>query len=111
MFACNELGYNCIKSKKELRKILGFDNKLKIISAKILSFILDFVMHRTKLIHVITSIDRGGAENQLIELIDQQKKYDIVVFPLIGKNYWEKYLKKEKLKYQNLSTMFIFQIF
>ena len=31
-------------------------------------------MLKTKLIHVITSIDRGGAENQLIELIDQQKK-------------------------------------
>ena len=44
-------------------------------------------MHRTKLIHVITSIDRGGAENQLIELIDQQrKKYDVEVFPLIGKS-------------------------
>ena len=56
-------------------------------------------MHRTKLIHVITSIDRGGAENQLIELIDQQrKKYDVEVFPLIGKNYWEKYLKKKDIK-------------
>ena len=42
LFACNELGYNCIKSKKELRKILGFDNKLKIISAKILSFYFRF---------------------------------------------------------------------
>tara|TARA_B100001057_G_scaffold461992_1_gene514544 strand:+ start:567 stop:1700 length:1134 start_codon:yes stop_codon:yes gene_type:complete len=56
-------------------------------------------MHRTKLIHVITSIDRGGAENQLIELIDQQrKKYDVEVFSLIGKNYWEKHLKKRKIK-------------
>lgn len=56
-------------------------------------------MHRTKLIHVITSVDRGGAENQLIELIDQQrKKYDVEVFPLIGKNYWQKYLKKKKIK-------------
>ena len=56
-------------------------------------------MPKTKLIHVITSIDRGGAENQLIELIDQQrKKYDVEVFALIGKNYWEKYLKKRKIK-------------
>ena len=38
-------------------------------------------MPKIKLIHVITSIDRGGAENQLIELIDQQReKYDIEVF-------------------------------
>ena len=56
-------------------------------------------MPKTKLIHVITSIDRGGAENQLIELIDQQrKKYDIEVFPLIGKNYWEKHLKVRNIK-------------
>ena len=56
-------------------------------------------MPKIKLIHVITSIDRGGAENQLIELIDQQReKYDIEVFSLIGKNYWEKYLKKKKIK-------------
>ena len=40
--ACNELGYNSIKSKKELRKILGFENKLKMIVAKILSHYFKF---------------------------------------------------------------------
>lgn len=40
--ACNELGYNCVKSKNELKKILGFDNKLKIFFAKILSFYFRF---------------------------------------------------------------------
>ena len=42
LLASDELGYNCIKSKKELKKILGFDNKLKIFFAKILSFYFRF---------------------------------------------------------------------
>ena len=33
IIACDELGYNSIKSKQELKKILGYDNKLKIILA------------------------------------------------------------------------------
>ena len=42
LLACNELGYKSIKSKNELRKILGFENKLKMIAAKILSYYFRF---------------------------------------------------------------------
>ena len=42
IIACDELGYNSIKSKQELKKILGYDNKLKIIFAKLLSYYFKF---------------------------------------------------------------------
>ena len=42
IIACDELGYNSIKSKQDLKKILGYDNKLKIIFAKLLSYYFKF---------------------------------------------------------------------
>ena len=49
-----------------------------------------------KVIHIITSINKGGAENQLYDLICQQKKYcnQIKVIYFRGDSYWKKKFKK-----------------
>ena len=39
--AKERLGYDCLKSKKDLKKILGWDSKLKILTAKILKKLYD----------------------------------------------------------------------
>ena len=51
-----------------------------------------------KVIHLISSLDKGGAESQLIELIDHQLKQDleIKVCYLKGNSYWVNYLEKKK---------------
>ena len=49
-----------------------------------------------KILHIITSIDKGGAENQLFCLVKGQinlgNKVYVVFFK--GNHYWKKYLKK-----------------
>ena len=50
-----------------------------------------------KIVHVISSLDRGGAENHLVSLACEQKKMglDVAVIYLSGNNYWRAYLKKK----------------
>ena len=47
-----------------------------------------------KVLHVITSIDKGGAENHLVSLIEAQKKNGYLVEIFFSKKggYWRKYL-------------------
>ena len=46
--------------------------------------------------HLISSIDKGGAETHLFSLINQQvqQKKKVVVIYLKGNDYWKKYYKK-----------------
>ena len=47
-----------------------------------------------KICHLITSIDRGGAENHLISLIKEQNKNSkILLIYLRGNNYWKRELE------------------
>ncbi len=49
--------------------------------------------------HIITTINRGGAENQLSQMIFEQKKYEknISVIFLKGNGYWKKYLESNNV--------------
>ena len=51
-----------------------------------------------KILHAITSLDKGGAENHLSILSSEQAKKKNIVKIFISKNsfYWLKYLKKKK---------------
>lgn len=53
-----------------------------------------------KIIHFITSIDKGGAETHLYSLIKKQIKNQNIVFVvyLKGNGYWKKYLNKIGVK-------------
>ena len=52
------------------------------------------------IIHVITTINRGGAENQLIQMLEHQKKKGLLlnVFFLKGDSYWRDYLQNLGIK-------------
>lgn len=52
-----------------------------------------------KVIHLISSLDKGGAETQLVELINHQLKQniEIEVCYLKGNSYWVDYLKKKNI--------------
>lgn len=52
------------------------------------------------IVHVITTINRGGAENQLIQMLEEQKKkgLKINIFYLKGDSYWRDYLKNLGIK-------------
>lgn len=58
-----------------------------------------------KILHLITSIDRGGAENHLSCLARGQKleKHDVNIIYLKGNSYWRKYYKSFGIKTINLS--------
>ena len=53
-----------------------------------------------KIIHIITCIDRGGAENQVVQMLLEQKKnsLDIVLIYLKGNGFWVDYLKSRGIK-------------
>lgn len=59
-----------------------------------------------KILHLITSIDRGGAENHLSCLARGQKlkKNDVTIIYLKGNDYWKKYFMSFGIKTINLST-------
>ena len=50
------------------------------------------------IIHIITTIERGGAENQLVQnlLTQKERGLGVSVLFLKGKGYWSEYLKKKK---------------
>ena len=52
-----------------------------------------------KVLHLISSLDKGGAETQLVELINEQikKKYEINVCYLKGNSYWVDYLRSKNV--------------
>jgi glycosyltransferase involved in cell wall biosynthesis len=53
-----------------------------------------------KIVHIVTSIDRGGAENQLVHLVESQINLGHKVYILFfkGNKYWKKFLKKVGVK-------------
>ena len=52
------------------------------------------------IVHMITTINRGGAENQLIQMLsdDILGKYNVVVIYLKGNGYWKKFLQQMGIK-------------
>ena len=60
-----------------------------------------------KILHLITSIYRGGAENHLSCLARGQKllKNDVTIIYLKGNNYWKKYFNSLGIKTINLSSI------
>jgi len=69
-----------------------------------------------KILHVITSLNKGGAENHLFRLatIQAQKKNDVKIIFFKGNSYWKKYLKKNKInsiKFSLFNNYNLIQIF
>lgn len=59
-----------------------------------------------KILHVITSLNRGGAENHLVDLAISQKliyKHDVKIVFWKGNCYWVNYLKKYKIDCYHLN--------
>ena len=71
-----------------------------------------------KILHLITSTDKGGAESQVINLVNLQerkKKYKLKIIYSKGKGYWHKQNKNKniifvKLKENYLSKIIYFKI-
>lgn len=61
-----------------------------------------------KIFHVITTINRGGAENHLLDLALYQKKngHDVFVLYLKGNSYWKKKFEEAHVKIFNLELIF-----
>ena len=59
-----------------------------------------------KILHIITSLNKGGAENhlaQLAELQSKQKKNEINIIYFRGDDYWSEILKKKKIKVERFT--------
>lgn len=64
-----------------------------------------------RILHLISSMDRGGAESHLASLARiQNKKDNVTIVYFKGNNYWKSNLKKEKINIirLNLKSKFIF---
>ncbi len=61
-----------------------------------------------KIFHVITTLNRGGAENHLCALIQKQieRGDDVTVAYLKGDSYWVKYLESQGVKVENLGLKY-----
>jgi len=59
-------------------------------------------------LHFITTIDRGGAENHLQSLIQKQisNNYSIVVIYLKGKPYWQSFFEDNEIKVYKYKSIF-----
>ena len=58
-----------------------------------------------KILHIITSLNNGGAENHLAELASKQakqKKNKIYIIYLRGDDYWEKFLRKKNINVKKI---------
>lgn len=68
-----------------------------------------------RIIHLISSMDKGGAESHLASLTRMQSENnEIIIIYFKGNNYWKKKLKKKNIKIirLNLKSKFIlFQLF
>lgn len=53
-----------------------------------------------RLLHVITALDRGGAENHLVELVSEQRRLgaDVIIVYLQGDGYWCHTMETKKVK-------------
>ena len=53
-----------------------------------------------KIIHIITCIDRGGAENQVVQMLLEQKKnsLDVFLIYLKGEGFWVDYLRSKGIR-------------
>ena len=50
-----------------------------------------------KILHILSSIDNGGAENQVVKLAClQRKKHFVSIVYFYGNNFWKNKLKKKK---------------
>ncbi len=65
-----------------------------------------------KILHIITTINRGGAENHLISLVDEQLKqgFSVEVCYLKGDGYWKEYLVSKGVKVSNLCLKYYGQL-
>ena len=68
---------------------------LKILKRKNLS--------KSKIIHIINSLDTGGAENVLFNLIEDNKNKKPIIICLIKKGFYGKILEKKGYKIFNLN--------
>ena len=61
-----------------------------------------------KVLHFITTIERGGAENHLKSLIEKQisNNYRIVVIYLKGKPYWQSFFEDNEIKVFKYKSVF-----
>ena len=59
-------------------------------------------------IHLITTINRGGAENHLQSLIEKQisNNYNLVVISLKGITYWKTYFEDNGVKVFKFKSVF-----
>jgi glycosyltransferase involved in cell wall biosynthesis len=66
-----------------------------------------------RIVHVITSINRGGAENHLLDLALAQRSrgFKVFVFYLKGDGYWRLKLESQGVKVFNLHLKFYGDIF
>ncbi len=58
-----------------------------------------------KILHIITSLNNGGAENHLAELVSgqaKQKKNKIYIIYFRGDNYWVKFLRKKNINVKKI---------
>ena len=53
-----------------------------------------------RICHLISSIDKGGAETHLYSLIKEQKRlnHEVIVVYLKGNNYWRSFFQKIDVK-------------
>lgn len=58
------------------------------------------MLKNKKIIYLVSSLDKGGAESHLATLAEEIKKknYKILVVYFKGNGYWEKHLKKKKIQ-------------
>lgn len=61
-----------------------------------------------KIFHLITTINRGGAENHLLDLALAQKNtgHDVFIFYLKGNGYWKKKLESAGVNTFHLGMRF-----
>ena len=65
-----------------------------------------------KILHLISSLDKGGAENHLALLASQQVKNNVVMIVYLkGNDYWKKKLEKMNIKVVKLELNNVYNIF
>lgn len=65
-----------------------------------------------RILHLISSLDKGGAENHLALLASQQVKNNIVMIVYLkGNNYWKKKLEKMNIKVVKLELNNVYNVF
>ena len=71
-------------------------------------------MHELRIAHIITSLDNGGAENQLVNLCIESLKYEkykFIVIYLKGDGYWEDKLTQYGIDVYRLNSNSMVNLF